>query len=87
MFLLDIFAQNTGLADAVNRLLLMGFYLINIGYVCLNMSDGMHVTGAEQMIETLTYKIGILLLTLGAVHFANIAVLYRLRKKSGYATS
>ena len=33
VFLEDVFAGNEGLADAVNRLLVVGFYLLNLGFV------------------------------------------------------
>ena len=62
MFLVDIFAQNTRLADSVNKLLLMGFYLINIGYVTMNLSNGHDILSVEHLIEKLSYKFGVLLL-------------------------
>src|SRR3712207_7026266 len=34
-FLIDAFHQNEALADSVNHLLVVGFYLINLGYVSL----------------------------------------------------
>ena len=38
VFLVDIFKGNTELADSVNHLLVVGFYLINFGYICLNLT-------------------------------------------------
>ena len=35
IFLVDSFHGNEGLADSVNHLLVVGFYLVNIGYVTL----------------------------------------------------
>jgi hypothetical protein len=37
VFLVDIFQGNEVLADSVNKLLLVGFYLINIGYAVYTM--------------------------------------------------
>lgn len=81
-FLLEIFARNTALADSVNYMLLVGFYLLNIGYVSLNMYSGMEILSAEHMIEKLSYKIGINLLLLGGLHVVNLLILFRMRRRS-----
>ena len=82
LFLIDIFQKNERLADSVNKLLLTGFYLLNLGYVTLNMSNGAEVINAAHMIEKLSHKIGVLMLVLGAIHLANLFVLYRMRKRA-----
>src|SRR5689334_11449508 len=71
VFLEDVFAQNPKLAAAVNKLLVVGFYLLNLGYAALIMkaSGGETVVGAA---EVLAWKLGALLLSLGAMHFFNL---------------
>jgi hypothetical protein len=59
------------LAEAVNRLLVVGFYLVNLGYACLLLKADASPT-AIQAVETLAWKLGLLLLSLGAMHFANL---------------
>lgn len=81
-FLLEIFAGNTSLADSVNYMLLVGFYLLNIGYVSLNMYSGMEILSVEHMVEKLSYKIGINLLLLGGMHVLNLLILFRMRRRS-----
>ena len=39
VFLIDSFRGNERLADSVNHLLVVGFYLINIGYVALALKE------------------------------------------------
>lgn len=82
IFLVDIFHGNKELADAVNNLLVVGFYLVNIGYVvyCLRVT-GM-VIDARDLIETLSIKIGTIILILGVMHFFNMFVFFNLRKKA-----
>lgn len=65
-FLLDAFQGNGELADSVNHLLVVGFYLINIGYVALALRTGAPVETARSAIELVCGKIGIVLLVLGA---------------------
>ncbi|MEM6263114.1 MAG: hypothetical protein AAGI38_11445 [Bacteroidota bacterium] len=79
-FLIEIFRQKEILADSVNRLLLMGFYLLNIGYITFTMNTGSEVLGPEHLVERLSIRLGSLMLILGVVHLVNIGVLYKTRR-------
>jgi hypothetical protein len=82
IFLLDAFHGNAPLADSVNQLLVVGFYLINTGYIALALKTGDPLTDFRQVIELESSKIGIVLLILGAMHFFNMFVLARMRHRS-----
>lgn len=79
-FLLDAFHGNTSLADSVNHLLVVGFYLINIGYVALALREDNTVTTMQHAIEVVSTKIGTVLIILGLMHFFNIFLFNRARK-------
>jgi hypothetical protein len=81
IFLVDSFLGNDGLADSVNHLLVVGFYLINIGYVTLALRYGAAAENAQSALEQLSTKIGLVLLVLGAMHFFNLAVFSRMRRR------
>jgi hypothetical protein len=83
-FLVDVFAGNQQLAQSVNHLLVVGFYLINLGWVCLALKLGYDVQTIRESIEALSSKIGFVLLVLGAFHFTNIIVFAQIRS---WATS
>jgi len=78
-FLVDAFHGNGDLADSVNHLLVVGFYLINIGYVSLALRTGAQVETARSAIELVCDKLGVVLLVLGAMHFFNLYIFNRLR--------
>lgn len=80
-FLLDIFGGNDSLAEAVNRLLVVGFYLLNLGFVTLTLRATGEITSARQAVQLLSVKIGEMLLVIGALHFANLVILTRLRRR------
>src|SRR5215471_5930376 len=82
VFLIDSFLGNESLADSVNHLLVVGFYLINIGYVALALKYGAAANNAQEALETLSTKVGLVLLVLGAMHFFNLAVFTRMRKRA-----
>ena len=82
IFLVDIFHGDEALADNVNKLLLVGFYLINIGYAVFTLKILGSVTTAQAVIETLSVKIGGIILILGGMHFFNLFVFFRLRTRA-----
>ena len=82
VFLVDSFLGNESLADSVNHLLAVGFYLVNIGYVALALKYGEKPMDLAQSIEALSTKVGLVLLVLGAMHFFNLYVFSRLRRRA-----
>jgi hypothetical protein len=82
VFLIDIFHGNKELADAVNNLLWVGFYLINIGYAVYTLQIVSEVETARRVIEILSLKIGAIILILGGMHFLNMFIFFRLRKRA-----
>lgn len=81
VFLLDIFHGNKEIAESVNNLLLVGFYLINIGYAIYTLRVYNAVINSREVIEILSIKIGLIILILGCMHFFNLFIFYKLRKK------
>lgn len=81
VFLVDVFRGNESLADSVNHLLVVGFYLINFGYVSLALKIGYGVETAQEGIEALSWKVGMVLVVLGLMHFFNLFVFSRIRRR------
>jgi hypothetical protein len=81
VFLADVFNRDEHLVVAVNQLLVVGFYLINIGFVALWLRTGDTITSASQVVETLAVKLGTVALVLGGVHLVNVWVFNRFRRR------
>ena len=81
VFLVDCFHQNEALARAVNSLLVVGFYLINLGFISLFLQTGAEVNAPQQVFEILSVKMGLVLLLLGFMHFFNLVVFTKLRTR------
>jgi len=81
VFLVDVFRGNSALADSVNHLLVVGFYLINLGYVSLALKLGYEVSSARQTFEALGSQVGHVLLVLGGMHFFNLFLFSRIRRR------
>jgi len=82
VFLVDCFHGNTELADSINHLLVVGFYLINLGFVSLALRFGVAAANPQEALESLSTKLGMVLLVLGAMHFFNLAVFTSCRRRA-----
>jgi len=80
-FLIDAFHGNEKLADSVNHLLVVGFYLINIGYVTLALKYGAKPFDLRTSIEFFSTKIGLVLMVLGVMHFMNLRSFSKMRRR------
>jgi hypothetical protein len=81
VFLLQAFHQNETMADSVNHLLLVGFYLINVGFVALALKYGAKPGSIQAAFEFLSTKLGLVILVLGAMHFFNMFNFDKMRRK------
>lgn len=82
IFLVDSFLGNEPLADSVNHLLVVGFYLLNVGFVSLALRLGKKPQTMEQAVEYLSTKIGLVLLVLGVIHFFNVRTFSAMRRRA-----
>lgn len=75
VWMLRIFDNETEFVDAVNNVLLVGCYVVNAGYIALVIGRWETVTSLPQMLGTLSHHVSIILFSLAALHYQNIAVL------------
>ena len=84
VFLDEVFADQPAMAQAVNRLLVVGFYLLNLGYAFMWLKAS-EASTVFQAIEVLSVKLGALLLSLGIIHFCYLYLFHRIRQRSRQA--
>ncbi|MEJ2858834.1 MULTISPECIES: hypothetical protein [unclassified Saccharothrix] len=82
VFLVDVFGGNEELARTVNHLLVVGFYLVNFGFVAWYLRTADAVGQTREVFETLSVKVGTVLIVLGILHLGNVFVLGRMRRRS-----
>lgn len=80
LFLVDAFEGNEELAKAVNHLLVVGFYLINLGFILLFVKYGQQPANTTEGIEYAATKLGVVMLALGIIHFINVNYFNNIRK-------
>lgn len=85
IFLVEAFGGDENLADSVNHLLVVGFYLVNIGCVALAIKLGIGGHSIAGVFEAVSIKVGGVSLLLGAMHFANLYIFARIRQRARLA--
>ena len=81
-FLIDAFHGQENLADSVNKLLVVGFYLINLGWIVRTLQTYQQLNETREAIELLSNKVGTVLFVLGIMHFFNLYVFTRIRRRA-----
>lgn len=81
IFLVEAFVKEE-VADSVNHLLVVGFYLINIGFVSLFLRMAEKPKDAVEAVEFVSFKIGMVLVVLGVMHFFNVFNFAKIRRKA-----
>jgi hypothetical protein len=81
-FLVDAFHGREVLADSVNHLLVVGFYLINLGWIVMTLRTPQMLDAGREAVELLSDKIGTVLLVLGVMHFFNLFLFSRFRRRA-----
>ena len=77
--ILELF-QNIPFTQTVNKLLLLGYYLVNLGYLAITIPSLGYTETYKEVLELLGEKIGFVLILLGILHFQNIIVLHYLSR-------
>src|SRR5688572_24460573 len=82
VFLVEAFRGDERMADSVNHLLVVGFYLINVGYIALALKYGDKPGDVQAAVEFLSTKVGLVLVVLGVMHFFNMFNFDKMRRKA-----
>jgi hypothetical protein len=72
VFLVECFGHDEVLAKSTNHLLVVGFYLMNLGFIMLALQFGEPPATVPDMVVFLSSKVGLAVLVLGAMHFFNM---------------
>lgn len=80
-FLLQTFSGNVELVQTVNKFLLIGYYLLNLGYAAVSVNFFSQIDTWLMLIDELTFRLGIILMGLGCIHYFNLFVLTKFTKQ------
>ena len=65
----------------VNKMLLLGYYLLNIGYAAMTIVNWETVTSLPQLIELIAFRLALIIGILSVLHYTNIFLLTKYVQK------
>jgi hypothetical protein len=68
--------EDNALVNTINRFLLLGYYLLNIGYAVLSLSLFPRLESSVQLFSVLAFRVGIIMSSLAIIHYINILVIH-----------
>ena len=83
VFLTECFGHDELLARSTNHLLVVGFYLVNLGWILLTLRFGDVPVTLADTIRFLSSKIGLVVVVLGVMHFFNMNAIAKFGRKVG----
>ncbi len=82
LYMLALFKGDEKLSDTLNRLLLVGYYLLNLGYAAVMIRFWKKVVSWPELLASLCTMTGTIMLSLAVIHFCNMAVILFLSKRN-----
>ena len=82
IFILSLLQGNIALTDYINKLLLVAYYLFNIGYTFIKLKHWQKIGSIESLFSSLSVNIGALILILAFTHYLNMVTIYFLSKSN-----
>ncbi|WP_276482149.1 hypothetical protein [Paraflavitalea pollutisoli] len=86
VFILTLLRGDQLLTDFINRILLTGYYLMNLGYAALMLRTWDTIGTWQALLASIVVMTGRILLTLSVMHFCNMGVIYWIAQKQFRAT-
>jgi hypothetical protein len=81
IFVSQLIPNHEELCHQINKMLLMGYYLMNLGYCAMTIISWEKIQSINQLIEIIATKSAIIILTIGFMHYINIILLTKYIKK------
>ncbi len=81
VFLIECFGHDETLAKSTNHLLVVGFYLVNLGFILLTLQFGQEPDTLTDAIRFLSSKVGLAVVVLGGMHFFNMHAIAKFGRK------
>jgi uncharacterized membrane protein YphA (DoxX/SURF4 family) len=85
-YILNLFQGDQSLTDFVNKLLLVGYYLLNLGYAAVMIRFWETIATWTELLASICTMTGKIMLTLAVIHFANMAVIYLISQRNTHFT-
>ena len=75
IFVAELIPDHMDLCQQINKTLLVGYYLVNIGYCAMTLVNWETITTIQQLVEVISIKTATIAFLLSFLHYGNIFIL------------
>jgi uncharacterized membrane protein HdeD (DUF308 family) len=86
VYSLQIFNNDEELTNTTNNILLLCYYLFNLGYCLATIYNWQAVKTWQNCIESVCKKAGLILITIGVLHLINIIIIIYISYKQKHSS-
>ena len=76
MIYLTYLIHHHAICISINRILLIGYYLVNLGFSAVTLQQWNRIDNYTDLLQQLASKTGNILLILGILHVLNLSIIY-----------
>ena len=81
VYVAQLIPEHEDLCHKTNQILLVGYYLLNIGYCAMTLISWEKILSLNQLIEVISVKSAIIICSISILHYINIFILTRYIQK------
>ncbi|MFC7773742.1 hypothetical protein [Flavobacterium sp. GCM10027622] len=75
IYVASLIPEHMDLCQQINKMLLIGYYLVNLGYSAMTIVNWEAITSIQQLVEIIATKTAIIVLLLSLLHYTTIFIL------------
>ncbi|SHM22471.1 hypothetical protein [Flavobacterium chilense] len=81
IYVADLIPNHADICQKINQVLLLAYYLLNIGYCAMTLISWQKIVSFSQLIETIGIKTSIIVFIISILHYLNIFIITKYIQK------
>jgi hypothetical protein len=81
VYVSELLPNHQDLCQKINQVLLLAYYLLNIGYCAMTLISWRKIVSTTQLIETIGTKTAIIIFAISFLHYLNIVIITKYIQK------
>lgn len=81
IFVLELIPNHADLCQKINQILLLVYYLLNIGYCAMTLISWQKIISPAQLIEIICIKTAVIIFIISILHYLNILIITKYVQK------
>lgn len=81
IYVADLIPNHADICQKINQVLLLAYYLLNIGYCAMTLISWQKIISSTQVIETICTKTAVIIFIISILHYLNILIITKYVEK------